>query len=784
MNFALAEFLTPQAQPNFADGFGERRQAIGARNERLELLRLSSTLSAIPTMEAALRDRAARLSEFRHESFARPRAVDVDASAGALLVYSDHVSGVRLSSLLAAAEKRSLSLDLNAVHGLVRQLVRAVAAWHEALPDIAHGAIGPERIIIAPSGKLVIADCVLGSAIDQLRYSRDRYWSELRVALPPAPAVHAFDARTDVAQIGLVALALVLGRRLTSDIYPGGLSAALQGAWLRTGVSGALEPLPLAFRDWLRRAMQLDPRDGFVTARDASVALDEAIGKEDEALERDALHVFLARCLALDVRMPAAGVTGADDGPLTLDPIDDVASEVELGPRIEALRAFLARYPSHAMKAPGARPWPPQPADASHENPTVPLKTMPTPPVPIAPAPPVPIAPPPPEPVAAAPPEPIAAAPPEPIAPSAEPWPTEAATIEPLPSDDVDESSDNTMSFEADAHSRRIALAVPGDWSRHVRLAAIAILVVGTVTVAIFSFGLLGSTRPAAPGTVSINTSPAGIPVMIDGVRRGVTPLDVDLPPSQHLVELLTDRGRRQFPVTIKSGSQTSLVVDVSAPAPPAAGNGELLVRTEPPGASVNVDGRSVGRSPVSVAELAPGPHTVILTGQSGSVTERVLIEPGRTASLLVPMGDRPAPGSAAGWIAVTAPADVQVFEGDRFLGTNRIDRIMMPVGRHDLEIVNEALGYRERRTIQVAAGQVAGVRANWPNGTLAINAVPWAEVFVDGMPVGETPIGSIQVAIGAHEVVFRHPQLGERRAMVTVTTGSPAKVGVDLRSK
>jgi hypothetical protein len=753
MNLALAEFLTPQAQPNFADGFGERRQAIGARNERLELLRLSSTLSAIPTMEAALRDRAARLSEFRNESFARPRAIDVDATAGMLLVYSDHVSGVRLSSLLAAAEKRSLSLDLNAVHGLVRQLIRAAAVWHEALPGIAHGAIGPERIIITPNGRLVIADCVLGAALDQLRYSRDRYWTELRVALPPAPAVHAFDARTDIAQVGLVALALVLGRRLTSDIYPGGMSTALHGAALRTGVGGTLEPLPLAFRDWLRRAMQLDPRDGFATARDAAVALGEATGKEDEALERDALHVFLARCLALDVRLSPADITGNDDGPLTLDTIDDVASEVNLGPRIEALRAFLARYPSHPGKAPAPRPATP-PADNAHEKPTVQLKTTPPVPVPIAPAPP-------------------------------QPEPAEAPAAElPLPSDDVRDHDDSSISFDADAESRRSALAVPGDWTRHVRLAAIAILVVGTLIVAIFSFGLLGSARPAAPGTVSINTSPAGITVMIDGVRRGVTPLDVDLTPSQHLVELLTERGRRPFPVTIKSGSQTSLFVDVTAPAPPASGNGELLVRSEPTGATVTVDGRSVGRSPVSVAELAPGPHTVVLTGQSGTVTERVLIEPGRTASLLVPMGDRQVPGAAAGWITVSAPADVQVFEGDRFLGSNRIDKIMMPVGRHDLDIVNEALGYRERRTVQVTAGAVAGLRVNWPNGTLAVNAVPWAEVFVDGMPVGETPIGSIQLAIGPHEVVFRHPELGERRATVTVTTGSPAKVGFDLRSK
>jgi PEGA domain-containing protein len=753
MNLALAESLTPQDQPNFTDGFGERRQAIGARNERLEVLRLSSALRTNPIFEAALRDRAARLSDFRHESFTRPRAVDVDASAGVLLVYSDYVSGVRLSSLLAAAEKRSLSLDLTAVLCLVRQLVGAAAAWHAALPDISHGAIGPERIIITPNGRLVVADCVLGSAIEQLRYSRDRYWTELRVALPPAPAVHTFDARTDMAQVGLVALGLVLGRRLTSDIYPGGMSAALQGAAIRAGVGGVVEPLPPSFRDWLRRAMQLDPRDGFTTARDAAAALNEATGTEDAALERDALHVFLARCLALDMRFSPADLTGNDDGPLTLDAIDDVASDVDLAPRIEALRAFLARYPTQASQAAT-----PLIAAAPHIAPAPPIVS---PPVvasssAIAPAPRAPAAS-----------EPKPAPPPEPV----------------IPSNDTTDSSASTISFEIDAQARRSALAVPGDWTRHVRVGAISILVIGALIVSLFAFRLLRSTRVEPPGTASINTTLAGIAVTIDGVRRGVTPLDVELPPGQHVVELVTDRGRRSIPVTIKSGSQTSLFLELPGGGP-AAGNGELLVRTEPPGASVTVDGRSVGRSPVSVADLAPGPHTVVLGNQSGSVTERVLIEPGRATSLLVPMGDRQAPGAAAGWIAVASPTDVQVFEGDRFLGSNRIDKIMMPVGRHDLDIVNESLGYRERRSVQVTAGQVASIRLNWPNGTLAINAVPWADVFIDGMPVGETPIGSIQVSIGVHEVVFRHPELGERRATVTVTSGSPAKVGADLRSK
>ena len=70
------------------------------------------------------------------------------------------------------------------------------------------------------------------------------------------------------------------------------------------------------------------------------------------------------------------------------------------------------------------------------------------------------------------------------------------------------------------------------------------------------------------------------------------------------------------------------------------------------------------------------------------------------------------------------------------------------------------------------------------PNGVLSINAQPWAEVFVDGERVGETPIGNLSRRIGTHEVIFKHPDLGERRETVVITVGKPARIGVDLRKK
>jgi serine/threonine-protein kinase len=83
--------------------------------------------------------------------------------------------------------------------------------------------------------------------------------------------------------------------------------------------------------------------------------------------------------------------------------------------------------------------------------------------------------------------------------------------------------------------------------------------------------------------------------------------------------------------------------------------------------------------------------------------------------------------------------------------------------------------------TVQINAGSTATASVELPNGTLSVNALPWAEVTIAGKPVGTTPLGNLSVPIGSHEIVFRHPQLGEQRRTVKVTATTPARVGVDL---
>jgi hypothetical protein len=206
------------------------------------------------------------------------------------------------------------------------------------------------------------------------------------------------------------------------------------------------------------------------------------------------------------------------------------------------------------------------------------------------------------------------------------------------------------------------------------------------------------------------------------------------------------------------------------------------LIQSDPPGAKVSVDGVVHGVAPVNVAELAPGDHEIVLQAEGGApVHQHVVIQAGVTSSILAPVTTASA-GPVSGWLSVKSPVSIEIREGGRMIGSTDTDKIMMTAGRHELELVNETLGYHSNRVVMVPPGKVAAIGIELPQGTLNVNAAPWAEVWIDGKRVGETPIGNLAISIGPHEVVFRHPQLGEKRQAVSVTLGGPVRLSVDMK--
>jgi hypothetical protein len=68
-----------------------------------------------------------------------------------------------------------------------------------------------------------------------------------------------------------------------------------------------------------------------------------------------------------------------------------------------------------------------------------------------------------------------------------------------------------------------------------------------------------------------------------------------------------------------------------------------------------------------------------------------------------------------SGWIAVSAPIDVQIYEDGKLLGTNQTDKVMVSAGEHRVDFINEALGFRVNRKLTVAPGKVDNVSLKLP---------------------------------------------------------------------
>jgi hypothetical protein len=281
----------------------------------------------------------------------------------------------------------------------------------------------------------------------------------------------------------------------------------------------------------------------------------------------------------------------------------------------------------------------------------------------------------------------------------------------------------------------------------------------------------------SAESPVTIKSHPEGAAVLIDGKPRGVTPLKVSLAVGKHTVELRNGGATRTLPLEVEAGVAATQYIEIASAARIPAGKGRLEVLSEPAGARVSVDGVVRGVAPLTISDLAAGQHRVTLSSRNGTFNRVVTVAPNATATVVASLAPT---NVSVGWVAFESPLDLQVYEDGKRLGTN-LDRIMIPAGSHTLELVNEQYKYRATATVEVTSGGTTTTKVDVPLGRLSINATPWAEVLIDGRSVGTTPLAHLGLPIGLHEIIWRHPQFGERRHVVSITAEQPVRLGMDF---
>ena len=235
-------------------------------------------------------------------------------------------------------------------------------------------------------------------------------------------------------------------------------------------------------------------------------------------------------------------------------------------------------------------------------------------------------------------------------------------------------------------------------------------------------------------GLVLLKTDPTGADVKYNGVSLGTTPLLVTTLPSgqTHVFELaLNGYQTRRIDVALEGRTplvrEETLVLD----------SGTVDCTTDPPGATVLVNGVERGKTPLALTHIPKGlaAITVKLAGYRDE-TRELRLTPGDRQTLALTLKALPARLNV-----VSSPEQARVFLDDDYQGKTPVTISSITPGTHKLRV--ELPGHAPvTRTVTLANGAEGTEEFKMASvlGRLEVSTrPPGAKIMLDGKAVGST---------------------------------------------
>jgi eukaryotic-like serine/threonine-protein kinase len=272
------------------------------------------------------------------------------------------------------------------------------------------------------------------------------------------------------------------------------------------------------------------------------------------------------------------------------------------------------------------------------------------------------------------------------------------------------------------------------------------------------------------PTVLRLSSDPPGAHITIDGVGMGmVTPADlVELPTGRALeielslagyrvgkdaITLFPDQGTKEISVTLEKQA------------------GGLLVRSEPDGATITIDGQKKGPAPQSIEGLTAGRSVTVRATKKGykSASTIVQVPDGEVRDVLLTLDvdQMQIPG---GRLSVkTSPPGCAIFVDDGFVGNSPLGGLDKRPGSYQVKAECENYG-AESRTVIIDSGKTAEISfAMKPTvfGYLTIRPVPaqGTVISINGQRVS-LPVEFLKVIPGRHDIVCENRSLNAKKAL------------------
>jgi serine/threonine protein kinase len=242
--------------------------------------------------------------------------------------------------------------------------------------------------------------------------------------------------------------------------------------------------------------------------------------------------------------------------------------------------------------------------------------------------------------------------------------------------------------------------------------------------------------------TAQVTVPSGGRPLELDAQLQADVPMEVEG------VMLTQPAPKQEKPVAVEQepsraakkkpgGRKVAAVVVATEPAPRAAeparpaqaedSSSRLRIVTDPPGADVTVDGRPVGKSPVTTEPLNPGPYHPVVASLDGYAPSRraAKIDPSGVTELRMQLTQAEAESgvgavvsTGVGYLtAATKPAARVTIDGretGRWTPVPPANPIALPAGAHTI-VFETADGKKHEEQLQIEAGKTARLIRSLP---------------------------------------------------------------------
>ena len=249
------------------------------------------------------------------------------------------------------------------------------------------------------------------------------------------------------------------------------------------------------------------------------------------------------------------------------------------------------------------------------------------------------------------------------------------------------------------------------------------------------------------PGSLSINSTPPGGTIFVDGIESGTTPDKIENMKS----------GTRKVEVRMEGYESWTDNIDIAVDqekhltAVLKLLTGSLNIRSEPEKAVIVLNGNEAGNTPANITGLKPGKHLVEVKMEGYEKwSESVDIEHSKETDLKAAL--QIIPGSLC---IYSEPIDASIFIDTKEAGKTPLTIKNPDPGKHSIEVRME--GYETwSETVNIVPGKRSELTATLQirPSTVGIQSEPSnAKIIVDGKEIGNTPSSLSDLEPGMHQV-------------------------------